>query len=124
MLARRPDLRAALSLRPTSEELDELLDAFDVTISYDKPNRQLELSATIARRPHARYQKAQRPPRWRSLDFRHSGGRIRTCDLRVMSPTSYLAAPPRGGLAMVATGRWAGAGWRRLRKRLRGLASL
>ena len=25
----------------------------------------------------------------------HSGGRIRTCDLRVMSPTSYLAAPPR-----------------------------
>ena len=25
-----------------------------------------------------------------------SGGGIRTCDLRVMSPTSYLAAPPRG----------------------------
>ena len=25
----------------------------------------------------------------------YSGGRIRTCDLRVMSPTSYLAAPPR-----------------------------
>ena len=25
-----------------------------------------------------------------------SGGRIRTCDLRVMSPTSYLTAPPRG----------------------------
>jgi hypothetical protein len=24
-----------------------------------------------------------------------SGGRIRTCDLRVMSPTSYLAALPR-----------------------------
>ena len=24
-----------------------------------------------------------------------SGGRIRTCDLRVMSPTSYLTAPPR-----------------------------
>src|SRR6202042_110176 len=27
----------------------------------------------------------------------YSGGRIRTCDLRVMSPTSYLAAPPRDG---------------------------
>ena len=27
---------------------------------------------------------------------RHSGGGIRTRDLRVMSPTSYLAAPPRG----------------------------
>jgi DNA invertase Pin-like site-specific DNA recombinase len=26
---------------------------------------------------------------------RHSGGRIRTCDLRVMSPTSYQTAPPR-----------------------------
>ena len=26
---------------------------------------------------------------------RSSGGRIRTCDLRVMSPTSYLTAPPR-----------------------------
>src|SRR6478609_8411184 len=25
-----------------------------------------------------------------------SGGRIRTCDLRVMSPASYLTAPPRG----------------------------
>ena len=26
-----------------------------------------------------------------------SGGRIRTCDLRVMSPTSYRTAPPRVG---------------------------
>ena len=26
-----------------------------------------------------------------------SGGRIRTCDLRVMSPTSYRTAPPRTG---------------------------
>ena len=25
----------------------------------------------------------------------NSGGRIRTCDLRVMSPTSYQTAPPR-----------------------------
>jgi hypothetical protein len=31
-----------------------------------------------------------------------SGGRIRTCDLRVMSPTSYQTAPPRGGLRSVA----------------------
>jgi hypothetical protein len=27
--------------------------------------------------------------------FSNSGGRIRTCDLRVMSPTSYRTAPPR-----------------------------
>ena len=32
-----------------------------------------------------------------------SGGGIRTCDLRVMSPTSYLTAPPRGGDHIVAT---------------------
>ena len=31
-----------------------------------------------------------------------SGGRIRTCDLRVMSPTSYQTAPPRGGLLVIA----------------------
>ena len=31
------------------------------------------------------------------LGGRDSGGRIRTCDLRVMSPTSYQTAPPRGG---------------------------
>ncbi len=30
----------------------------------------------------------------------HSGGGIRTRDLRVMSPTSYLTAPPRGDLRM------------------------
>ena len=31
-----------------------------------------------------------------------SGGGIRTRDLRVMSPTSYQTAPPRGGLIFVA----------------------
>ena len=35
----------------------------------------------------------QTPPR--AAFEQSSGGRIRTCDLRVMSPTSYLAAPPR-----------------------------
>src|SRR5690242_14905605 len=33
---------------------------------------------------------------------RDSGGGIRTRDLRVMSPTSYQTAPPRGGPTMVA----------------------
>src|SRR3954469_6165496 len=32
-----------------------------------------------------------------------SGGGIRTRDLRVMSPTSYQTAPPRGGPSMLAT---------------------
>jgi hypothetical protein len=35
-----------------------------------------------------------------------SGGRIRTCDLRVMSPTSYQTAPPRAGDVTIATPRW------------------
>ncbi len=33
--------------------------------------------------------------RQRGRRFISSGGRIRTCDLRVMSPTSYQTAPPR-----------------------------
>ncbi len=32
----------------------------------------------------------------------YSGGGIRTRDLRVMSPTSYQTAPPRGGLLFIA----------------------
>ena len=40
----------------------------------------------------------------------YSGGGIRTRDLRVMSPTSYLAAPPRGGLLMLARWGWWRAG--------------
>ena len=36
---------------------------------------------------------SQTPPR--AAFEQSSGGRIRTCDLRVMSPTSYLTAPPR-----------------------------
>src|SRR3954471_19564581 len=32
-----------------------------------------------------------------------SGGGIRTRDLRVMSPTSYLAAPPRGAADKITT---------------------
>src|SRR3954451_13809950 len=36
----------------------------------------------------------RKPPGERRLPY--SGGGIRTRDLRVMSPTSYLTAPPRG----------------------------
>ena len=37
-----------------------------------------------------------------------SGGGIRTRDLRVMSPTSYQTAPPRGGNLSLATSRETG----------------
>ena len=47
-----------------------------------------------------RAQKRRAPPSVRpSLS---SGGRIRTCDLRVMSPTSYRTAPPRVGSEDIA----------------------
>jgi hypothetical protein len=46
MLDAVPDLRPSLH-NATEQELANLLAAFDVTISYDKPNRRLTLTATI-----------------------------------------------------------------------------
>jgi hypothetical protein len=42
-----PDLSKTLENAP-KDELTELLDAFDVSVSYDKPAKRLELSAVIA----------------------------------------------------------------------------
>jgi len=47
MLSGVPDLSEALA-KAESEELIELLDAFDVEISYDKPSSKLELSAALS----------------------------------------------------------------------------
>ena len=47
MLSAIPDLSKALA-GAESEELIELLDAFDVEISYDKPSSKLELSAALS----------------------------------------------------------------------------
>ncbi len=47
MLSGVPDLSEVLA-EAESEELIELLDAFDVEISYDKPSSKLELSAAIS----------------------------------------------------------------------------
>jgi hypothetical protein len=75
----------------------------------------------------------ERPPGSRSAGVRRpcercalvgldSGGGIRTRDLRVMSPTSYLTAPPRvGGLTNVALLSGAVKPSRRPRGQLRGL---
>jgi site-specific DNA recombinase len=46
MLGKVPDLREAMK-DAEGEDLVELLDAFDVTVSYYKPSRRLELSAAI-----------------------------------------------------------------------------
>ena len=46
LLASIPDLRLALA-RYGPAELADLFDAFDVTVTYDKPSHSLELAATI-----------------------------------------------------------------------------
>jgi hypothetical protein len=70
-----PDLRDTLR-SATADELAEILETFDVTATYDKPNRALKLVATL---------KTHRPPQRRSGQSPGSGGGIRTRDLRVMS---------------------------------------
>jgi hypothetical protein len=61
---------------------------------YDRLNQTLELRATVMHELIPEDEKP-RPSNTRSGIF-HSGGGIRTRDLRVMSPTSYQTAPPRG----------------------------
>ena len=51
------------------------------------------------------FRKAKQSGQRKSPDFQgfsSSGGGIRTRDLRVMSPTSYQTAPPRGGHSLIA----------------------
>src|SRR5215217_7407784 len=75
---------------------DRLGDKGVVLASTPVPLLQGKLAHALRQRP----QKARKPPGERRLS--NSGGRIRTCDLRVMSPTSYLTAPPRGGQKTIA----------------------
>jgi hypothetical protein len=63
---------------------------------------------SLARDHHGQIGDVQAQIRVPTVQIKHSfvvggsGGGIRTRDLRVMSPTSYQTAPPRGGLMMVA----------------------
>jgi hypothetical protein len=51
VLSAIPDLRDTLK-SATADELAEILETFDVTATYDKPNRALKLAATLnAHRP-------------------------------------------------------------------------
>lgn len=63
-----PDLRDPLR-SATADELAEILETFDVTATYDKPNRALKLAATL---------NAHRPPQGRSGQSPGSGGTIRS----------------------------------------------
>ena len=83
-----------------------LLQLADHDGHHDRPRGRRGLAGRGHRRGHARSctvrtvpQNDESPVDDRA--FVNSGGRIRTCDLRVMSPTSYQTAPPRGGMLIV-----------------------
>ena len=59
-------------------------------------------NAMPPRRVHDGHRRKRRRAPRRARPSLDSGGRIRTCDLRVMSPTSYRTAPPRVVVRMVA----------------------
>ena len=65
LLASLPDLRPALA-RYGPAELADLFDAFDVTVTYDKPSHSLELAATITADLVPAASERLQPPRRRS----------------------------------------------------------
>ena len=84
-------VRPGVDLKPRRHELRR-------ASAYSRATSALEEDRRIQRVPGlipGAWSRAQKRPR-NAGPFVNSGGRIRTCDLRVMSPTSYLAAPPRG----------------------------
>jgi hypothetical protein len=61
-----PDLRPALT-NATEDELADLFEAFDATITYDKPNGRLILAATIRPDLNPKPQNDNDRPEGRSL---------------------------------------------------------
>jgi hypothetical protein len=88
-----PDLRKALNSQQRTARRHLRGLRRDGQLRQDRPEartrRDHHTQATAAKR--------LRPLRGAVAGTRHSGGGIRTRDLRVMSPTSYQTAPPRGG---------------------------
>ena len=104
MLDAIPDMREALTTA-SQAQLAEIFRAFDVTITYDKANERLNLAATITPELLPDPADGNDRPNGAVADVWNSGGGIRTRDLRVMSPTSYQTAPPRGGPYVLAKNR-------------------
>ena len=106
LLARLPDLSQALHRAP-AELKRQVFDAFQLSITYDKVERRIEISATITEAVAQALENAKDLPEGglKRRSQGHSGGGIRTRDLRVMSPTSYLTAPPRGVATECSNGR-------------------
>jgi hypothetical protein len=90
LLTSIPDLRPALA-RYGSAELADLFDAFDVTITYDKPSHALELAATVTDELVPAPETLQ-PPRRRS-----QGSDIAGAGCGHISPISLRTASPRYG---------------------------
>ena len=76
-----PDVREALA-QADGEELIELLDAFDVAVSYDKPGSTLELSALLAN-DFVSSPDAKRPPERRSQNSSIAGAGFEPATFRL-----------------------------------------
>jgi hypothetical protein len=63
---------------PAADALTEILETFDITATYDKPNRALALSATLKPELTAAALNANRPPQGRSGQSPNSGDNLRT----------------------------------------------
>jgi hypothetical protein len=71
-----------------------VFEAFCLQIVYDKPNRRIEISATITEAIGSGPRERERPPGGglECPSEGHSRGGIRTRDVRVMSPTGTPTA--------------------------------
>jgi hypothetical protein len=83
LLGNVPDLREALA-QADSEELIELLDAFDVAVNYYKPGHTLELSALLAN-DFVSDPETKRPPGGRSRNSSIAGAGFEPATFGVMS---------------------------------------
>lgn len=76
MLDATPDMRQALR-EANEDELIEVFDALDVTATYTKPTRRLELAATVTPKLVADHEKTD-CPRGRSLNCDIAGARFKS----------------------------------------------
>ncbi len=94
--------------RPAAERLEPTPDLGSSEASLQGDDRPRWYIAAPSNDDVAQFRRLPRNQKIRSISGLdgYSGGRIRTCDLRVMSPTSYLTAPPRGGVWILAAKGW------------------
>ena len=110
---RVPDLTKSLARGRAGDQAPGLRRPSTCRSPTTRSSRRIEISATVSEAVADAFENAKALQKGSVVGRGHSGGGIRTRDLRVMSPTSYLAAPPRGVCSMLATGAWLkGGAWR------------